>query len=366
MIARPPAERGDTPFRHALEQFDRAAAHLPLPDDLRRALRLPSIELQHEIPVPMDDGRLRTFTGYGIQYLGAPHLALTDLHCAPDLELDALRAQALMAAWQSALVNVPVTGLTGGLVCDPATLSTGEFARLARHLAKALTGRQDAALAAGLDSLAAIARPGASAAAGEGAMICADAILRDQGWDQPAAIRVAVWGVGPAARAAVLAAQALGYSVIRGQPRADRRAAPPAPPDSREPEFDVLILCATSAAITPARAATLRARWIVEGASGAVQPAAEALLTSRGVTLVPSLLAGAGGALAVYFGWVQHMQAHVWAADEARQQLRRALVRAYAAVRRAQDSFGVDLRTAAQIVAIRRLAAQHMMLSAVP
>jgi len=95
---------------------------------------------------------------------------------------------------------------------------------------------------------------------------------------------------------------------------------------------------------------------IVEGANGPTTPEADDILNERGIFLVPDILANAGGVVVSYFEWVQDLQAFFWDQDEVFHQLQRAMARSYAATEAAAEEFDVDMRTAAQIVAIKRVA----------
>ena len=119
---------------------------------------------------------------------------------------------------------------------------------------------------------------------------------------------------------------------------------------------DVLIPAAMENQITEKNAASVKASLIVEGANGPTTPQADDILRDKGVTLVPDILANAGGVIVSYFEWVQDLQAFAWDEDEVYRQLQRAMVRAYYETSNTAEEYNVDMRTAAQILAIRRVA----------
>ncbi len=120
-------------------------------------------------------------------------------------------------------------------------------------------------------------------------------------------------------------------------------------------DCDVLAPCALENQITIENAADVKAFLIVEGANGPTTPEADDILTAKGIEVVPDVLANAGGVTVSYFEWVQGLQSFFWDVEEVNRQLRRVLIRAYDDVIRTRDQFEVDMRTAAQITAIKRV-----------
>jgi glutamate dehydrogenase (NAD(P)+) len=220
-------------------------------------------------------------------------------------------------------------------------------------------------------------------ATGLGVVMCMEEALDRAGLDRPAGIRIAIQGFGSVGRWVARHAAAKGYRVVAvsdvsgglydangldvdhviayaaanpgglvsGYPRAE----PISNADLLALDCDVLVPCALENQITRHNAADVRAFLIVEGATGPVTPAADILLKRRDVTVIPDILANAGGVIVSYFEWVQGLQSFWWDAREVQRQLRRVLLKAYEDMQRTQHEFGVTLRTAAQIAAIKRV-----------
>lgn len=404
-----------TPYIVALQQYDRAAAYLDLPESIKTLLRNPKRELQITIPVQMDDGTLRTFSGYRVHHNTALGPSQGGLRYSPLVSMDNVRALAMWMTWKNALVNLPYGGAKGGVICDPDALSTGELERLTRRYAGEMSmivsPHEDvAAPDIGTDAQtmtwitetynlvvgdgrtpAIIAAPLAHAensvphiqAAARGILICMEEALHRLGFGAAEPVRVTVQGFGKVgARVAKLAFDR-GYKVIAvssvhgGCYDADgldiddvlRHSAqspyhtltgyPRAQPITNAQllalETDVLAPCAIENQITRENAAAVRAALIVEGADGPTTTDADDILHRKGVVVIPDILANAGGVVAAYFDWVQMMQSVTWRAADVERQLRRVLLRAFDEVMRTRHELGVDMRTAAHVVAVRRV-----------
>ena len=220
-------------------------------------------------------------------------------------------------------------------------------------------------------------------ATGLGVAICMEEALCRVGLDHPAQIRIAIQGFGSVGRWVARHAVAMEYrvvavsdvsggiydangldvddviayaaanvgGVVAGYPSADTITNA----DLLALECDVLVPCALENQITRHNAADVRAFLIVEGATGPVTPGADVLFKRRDVTVIPDILANAGGVIVSYFEWVQGLQSFLWDAREVQRQLRRVLLKAYEDMLRTRYEFGVTHRTAAQITAIKRV-----------
>jgi len=220
-------------------------------------------------------------------------------------------------------------------------------------------------------------------ATGRGVIICMDEALRRAGHNDPGAIRVAIQGFGNVGTFAAKHAFDLGYKVVavsdvtggyynakgldiddvmaytaqshhnllEGYSKADKLTNA----ELLALECDVLAPCALENQLTEANAADVKAFLVVEGANGPTTPEADDILFDKGVHIIPDILANAGGVTVSYFEWVQGLQAFFWDVEEVNRQLGRVLIKAYDEVVRTQEQYHVDMRTAAQITAIKRV-----------
>lgn len=396
--------------RVALQQFDQAVAYLDLSAETQALLRVPHRELHVHFPVRMDDGALHTFTGFRVHHNTALGPPKGGIRYAPDVTLAEARALALWMTWSCALLNLPYGGATGGVICDPRGMTQGELQRLTQrytvefglfgarrdipmpnmgtnvqtmawitHTARMTTGfRPDHSgdqLLFNTDTL----RPDV---AGRGVVYCMDEALHRRGYCDPQRVRVAVQGFGSVGSWAAKIAHEMGYRVVAVSSsmggcfnpdgldiddvlahttRGDRltqyaNGTPITNADLLALDVDVLLPCARESQITAQNATDIGAFLIVEGASGPTIPNADAVLAGRDVMVIPDILANAGGVIVSYFEQVQAAQGFQWNDAEVNRQLRRVLVRALDEVFNAAADYACDLRTAAQIVAIRRVA----------
>jgi len=377
-------------------------------------LRIPKRELHVNFPVRMDDGEIRMFSGYRVHHNTVLGPSKGGIRYAPRVDIDEVRALAMWMTWKCALVNLPYGGAKGGVVCDPYELSTTELERLTRRYASEISlfisphgdipapdmGTNAQTMAWIMDtysmtvgySVPAIVtgKPlniggsqGRTEATGRGVVISMDEALRRMGHNDPSQIRVAIQGFGNVGSHAARIAYELGYKVVaisdvsggyfngdgldipdvlthtatsehhqlQGYPHAD----PISNADLLALDCDVLAPCALENQITADNADDVKAFLIVEGANGPTTPAADDILSGKGVAIIPDVLANAGGVIVSYFEWVQGLQAFFWDVEEVNRQLRRVLIKAYDEVAHTKSRYQVDMRTAAQITAIKRV-----------
>jgi glutamate dehydrogenase (NAD(P)+) len=403
------------PYEVALQQFDRAVAYLELPEGVRQFLRVPKRELHVNFPVRMDNGDIKVFRGYRVHHNTVLGPSKGGIRYAPSVDIDEVRALAMWMSWKCALVNLPYGGAKGGVVCDPFQLTRSELERLTRRYASEISifisphgdipapdmGTNAQTMAWIMDtysmtvgySVPAIVtgKPiniggseGRTEATGRGVVICMDEALRRAGHHDPSQIRVAIQGFGNVGTYAAKHAHDLGYKVIavsdvtggyfnpKGldvddllvytakHPRNQLDGYPNAEPISNAEllalDCEVLAPCAMENQITRDNAHAVKAFLIVEGANGPTTPEADDILFGKGIEVIPDILANAGGVTVSYFEWVQGLQSFFWDVEEVRRQLRRVLIKAYDDVLRTKSQFNVDMRTSAQITAIRRVA----------
>jgi glutamate dehydrogenase (NAD(P)+) len=402
------------PYEVAQRQYDRAVAYLDLPEGIKGFLRKPKRELSVNFPVRMDNGDIRMFSGYRVHHNTVLGPSKGGIRYAPNVDLDEVRALAMWMTWKCALVNLPYGGAKGGVVCDPYQMSENELERLTRRYASEIIsfisphgdipapdmGTNAQTMAWIMDtysmtvgySVPAIVtgKPiniggsqGRTEATGRGVIIVMDEALRRMGRYKPGEVTVAIQGFGNVGSYAAKHAHELGYRVVavsdisgafynpdgldiedvlshtaqspfaqlRGYANADEITNT----DLLALDVDVLAPCALENQITENNANDVKASLIVEGANGPTTPEADDILYARGVEIIPDILANAGGVTVSYFEWVQSLQSFFWDVEEVHRQLGRILIKAYDEVFRTQNRFNVDMRTAAQITAIKRV-----------
>jgi glutamate dehydrogenase (NAD(P)+) len=408
VLLRTPAHR--TPWQDAQAQLDRAAAALDLEQDIIKLLRSPFREMHVEVPVRMDDGRLEVFAGFRVQHNGArgPYKGGVRFH--PAVDLDEVRALAALMTWKCALVDIPFGGAKGGVQCDPHVMSESELNRLARRYMQNIShilgvtrdipapdmGTNARTMAWMMDAFGAshghtpgivTGKPvelggsyGREAATGRGVMLVTRELCRDEGAD-PKDVSIVVQGFGNVGSWTAKLAHAWGFRVVGA---GDLRGAVHNPQGIDIPAFaawledgkpveefgggepidpaelltlpcDVLIPAATGEVIDASNTAEIRARIIVEAANHPVTVEADEALSARGVTIVPDILANAGGVIVSYFEWTQNIQQFRWPEERVNDELAQRIIAAYRDVRdRAGDA--ASLRDAAFAIAVGRVA----------
>ncbi|MCB9436399.1 MAG: Glu/Leu/Phe/Val dehydrogenase [Anaerolineales bacterium] len=407
----PGAEAYDT----ALAQFDRATSILKLPTGVIEFLRLPKREYTFNFPVQMDSGETKIFTGYRVHHNIVLGPSKGGIRYSPHVNLNEVRALAMWMTWKCALMQLPYGGAKGGVVVDPHQLSARENEMLTRRFASELVpvisphidipapdmGTNSKTMAWIMDtysmtvgySVPAIVtgKPlniggseGREEATGRGVIIIMDEALKRKGLYEPEKSRLIIQGFGNVGSHAALHAIEKGYQVVgisdvgggvydpngldikelytftrSGHMLADYDQPGVEHVSNKELlelDCDVLIPAALEGQITERNAGRVKAHLIVEGANGPTTPIADEILRSRNITLVPDILANAGGVTVSYFEWVQDLQFFFWDEVEIMRQLTRILHKAYDRVVRFAEEKDVDLRTAAQAYAIDRVA----------
>ncbi|MDR7400922.1 MAG: Glu/Leu/Phe/Val dehydrogenase [Armatimonadota bacterium] len=402
----------EDPWQMALRQFNQAADHLPLKRGIREFLAYPKRELTVNFPVKMDDGSVRIFTGYRVHHSTVLGPTKGGIRYHPDVTLNEVRALAMWMTWKCAVVGLPYGGAKGGVVVNPKELSRDELEHLTRRYATEISilmspegdipapdvGTNPQVMAWIMDtysmhrgySVPAVVtgKPlsiggshGRVEATGRGVTIVTREVARHLGLSL-AGMRVVVQGFGNVGSVAAALLHDQGCTVVgvsdsgggiytpRGlDPRAVLRfkeehgsvAGFPGADRVTNEELlelpcDILVPSALEGQITGSNAPRIRARVIVEGANGPVTPDGDAVLVDRGVTVVPDILANAGGVIVSYFEWVQGLQQFFWTEEEVNQNLERIMVRSFGQVLRTAQERSVPLRTAALIRAIERVA----------
>ena len=400
------------PYEMAVTQFEEAADRLSLDEDLRSILRMSKRELTVHFPVRMDNGRTRMFTGFRVQHNINRGPAKGGIRYDAGVSLDEIRALAMWMTWKCAVVDIPFGGAKGGVIVDPKQLSENEIEHLTRRYTTEIsvligpasdipapdvnTNSQTMAwmmdtysMHAGFSVPAVVTgKPlsiggseGRNEATATGAVavmkMAADELkmpLRD--------LRVAIQGFGNAGAISAEILHAEGIRVVaisdrsggvydergldipalqkykndHGQVSGFPGAQELSVADTLEVPCDVLIPAATEGVLTKTNAPRVQARIIVEAANGPTTPDADKFFFERGVRVVPDILANAAGVTVSYFEWVQDLQNFFWEPEEVQQKLLQVMDHAYTNVAKLAHDEKCDLRTAANMIAIRRVA----------
>jgi glutamate dehydrogenase (NAD(P)+) len=402
----------ENPYEIAQRQFDNAARYLDLKEGIKAKLRLPKRELSVNFPVKMDDGSIQMFTGHRVQHSLARGPAKGGIRYHPDVTLDEVRALAMWMTWKCAVVGIPYGGAKGGVVCNPKVMSERELERLTRRFTSEIimligpdsdipapdvnTNAQTMAwimdtysMTKGYSVPAVVTgKPveiggslGRREATGRGVMFTTRDALKHLGMPIEGA-RVAVQGFGNVGGIGAQLLQELGCTIIAvsdskggiynpkgldaedvmrhkaetstvvGYPGTDTITNS----ELLELDCEVLVPAALENEITKENADCVKARIIAEGANGPTTPEADAILFDKGVFVAPDILANAGGVTVSYFEWVQGLQSFFWSEDEVNANLEKIMVRAFEDVLAISQRREVDMRIAAYILAIDRVA----------
>jgi glutamate dehydrogenase (NAD(P)+) len=406
------AELDSDLHRTALDQLDRVAKRLDLDPDVHERLRYPRRALIVSIPVRKDDGRTEVFLGYRVHHSTVLGPTKGGIRYAPDVSLGEVSALAMLMSWKSALIGLPYGGAKGGVRCDPRDLSPQEREHLTRRYTAEIMpligpdvdipapdlGTDEQTMAWMMDTYSMMhgrtvpgvvtGKPliaggsfGRRDATGRGIVHILHQAARRLGQELRGR-RVIVQGFGNVGSvAARLLAQdgclVVGLGDINGalwSPQGldiralDRHVAetgtivgfPKADPlpsgDLLTQPCDILIPAATGSQIRADNADAIKARLVVEAANGPTTPEADVILAERGVTVVPDILANSGGVVVSYFEWVQGLQQYFWRETEITSRLQEIMTRAFNRVWTAAGKEETDLRTAALMEGIRRVA----------
>ncbi|MGQ0607924.1 MAG: Glu/Leu/Phe/Val family dehydrogenase [Chloroflexota bacterium] len=412
MASQNPVAEAPNIWAVAQSQFDHAADQLDLDEGMRRVLRVPQRELTVNFPVTMDDGSVQVFTGHRVQHNVSRGPGKGGIRYHQDVSLDEVRALAMWMSWKCACVDIPYGGAKGGVIVDPKKLSIREVEGLTRRFTTEIspligptrdipapdvntnaqtmawimdtysmhhgytipgvvTGKpisiggslgRNEATARGvvftlLQASAALSIPLVGARVsiqgyGNAGSIAAR-LLREEG-----ALIVAVSdstggihnpaGLDPAR----VSGWKQEHGTVIGFPGADEVSNQ----EILELDCDILVPAALENQITKRNAPNVKARIVAEAANGPTTPEADAIFHDRGVFLIPDILCNAGGVTVSYFEWVQDMQSFFWTEDRINDSLKEIMDRAFAAVRAMSERHEVDMRTAAYMVAVARVA----------
>ncbi len=396
----------------AQHQFDLAAARLDLDPGLRAVLREPRRALTVTFPVHMDDGSVRVFTGYRVQHNLGRGPAKGGIRYHQDVSLDEVKALAMWMTWKCAVVGIPYGGGKGGVIVDPKKLSMKELEALSRRFfteISVLVGPERDIPAPDVNTTPQVmawfmdtysmhvgytvpgvvtGKPislggseGRNEATARGCVFTVVDAARELGMDLTKST-VVVQGFGNAGAIAAKLMQDEGSRVIAvsdtggaivsiGGMDIDRVVGwkkehgtvvgfPGSTKISNDEllalECDVLIPAALENQITARNADHVRARIVAEAANGPTTPEADEILYRKGIFVIPDILANAGGVTVSYFEWVQDLNRDQWSEAVVNAKLKEIMDRSFAEVLTMAKREEVDMRTAAYLLAVQRVA----------
>lgn len=405
-------EMAPSAYETALIQYDRAVSKLKIDENVVEYMRWPQREFTVNFPVRRENGKIEMFTGYRVHHSTVMGPCKGGIRYSTNVTLDEVRALAMLMTWKCALVGLPYGGAKGGVLVDPKALTVREREGLTRRYASELlplisphsdipapdmgTGPQEMAwimdtysMTVGYAARAVVTgKPiniggsqGRNEATGRGVIITMVEALDRMNMSNNGNIRVVIQGFGNVGSHAAAHAHELGFKVVGvsdidgGLYNANGLDIPAVRAWMDEHRTlagfkggdavtnselltlpcEVLIPAAMEGQITENNASHLRTKLIIEAANGPTTTEADDIINDRGITLVPDILANAGGVIVSYFEWVQGLQEFFWDKEEVFRQLERILVRSYDATVTTAEKNNVDLRTAAQMLAIQRV-----------
>lgn len=400
-------------YQQMLDSLDLAAKNLGYSKSDYIALRYPERELKVSFPVEMDDGSIEVFSGFRIQHSSSRGPCKGGIRFHPQVDENEVKALAAWMTWKCALIDIPYGGAKGGVQVDPSKLSEGELSRLTRRYTAAilpLIGPERDIPAPDVNTDARImgwimdtysmfkgyAVPGVvtgkplevggslgrSEATGRGVTIITEEIVHRLGMCL-SHMKIAVQGMGNVGGTIARLFYEKGYTVVavsdvncaiyneKGlniealrahmqvaktlEGYEEKNAQVITNEELLELDVDLLVPAALENQITGDNAAKIRAKIVVEGANGPTTREADKILEERGVTVVPDILANAGGVVVSYFEWVQNLQSIFWDMHEVNSMLKKIMQKAFDAVYDQAAETGFPLRVAAYMVALERV-----------
>ena len=399
-------------WEQARQQLDDVAKQLNLDPNTHTMLRHPKRTLEVAVPVRMDTGRVQVFQGYRVQHNLYRGPAKGGIRFHHEVSMEEVKALAMLMTWKCALMNIPYGGAKGGVVVDPSKLSIGENERLTRRFTSEIMiiigpdkdipapdmGTNAQTMAWMMDTYGmtighsvpqiVTGKPvsiggslGRTEATGRGVSYITAAVAKEKGMSVKD-LRVVVQGAGNVGSYAAKTLHEMGAKIIA---MSDVHCGV-FNPEGHDPiktfanmgpkdrlidhcsgqaitneellalECDVLVPAALGGVITEANANDIKAKIIVEGANGPTTTEADKILEGRGITVVPDILANAGGVTVSYFEWVQGIQSYFWELEEINSRLHRIMLRAFSALWELSVKENVSLRSAAMMIAVGRVA----------
>lgn len=407
----------ENPWDNVVKQMSLTAEVMKLDPNILRIIEKPERIVITNFPVTMDDGTVEMFEGYRVQHNSHRGPYKGGVRYSPTIGLDEVKALAALMTFKTAVVNLPYGGAKGGVVCDPWKLSKNELMRVTRRFTYSLMnvigpevdipapdmntnpqimswmldtysmmiGHTELGVVTG-KPLEIGGSAGRTEATGRGIFIVMeDAIRARKDKKNKQDVKIAVQGFGNVGSNFAKIAHQNGYRIVAvsdafggaydpdgldvgkllsyasAHPKRSVEGFPDSRPITNEEllelDVDVLAPCALENQITEKNADNVKAALIVEGANGPTTPEGDSIINEKGITVVPDILANAGGVTVSYFEWVQGTQSLFWDEQEVNDRLKRIMSRSFEEVRACKERYNVkDLRTAAMALALERLA----------
>ncbi|HOD28909.1 MAG TPA: Glu/Leu/Phe/Val dehydrogenase [Syntrophales bacterium] len=400
------------PFAVAQKQLDQCAKILNLDPGIQAMLRVPVRELHVSLPVRMDDGTVKVFQGFRVQYNDAKGPTKGGIRFHPDETIDTVKALAAWMTWKCSLVDLPLGGGKGGVICNPKEMSQGELERLSRVYIdqvwriigpendvpapdvytnpqimawmmdeySKLCGKNQFGVITG-KPLALGGSAGRGDATARGGLYTVREAAKVLGIDLSKAT-IAVQGYGNAGYYAACLAQSMfgsrivavsdskggiccdsGFDPVAvGEHKAQTSSVCSFPETDAisneallEMDVDILFPSALENVITEANAPKIKAKIIAELANGPTTPEADEILHKNGVHVIPDFLCNAGGVTVSYFEMVQNFYMYYWDEEEVHKRLDRKMTAAYHKVHATSKKYNINMRQAAYVVAVERV-----------
>jgi glutamate dehydrogenase len=400
------------PYLNAQAQVKNACDKLGIEPAVYELLKQPQKVLEVAIPVKMDDGTVKVFTGYRSQHNDAVGPTKGGIRFHPQVSRDEVMALSIWMTFKCSVTGIPYGGGKGGIIVDPKTLSAGELERLSRGYIDAIykiigekvdipapdvntNGQIMAWMVDEYNKLCGhsaigvlTGKPlefggskGRTAATGLGVALSAREAMKKLG-KTLAGANIAVQGFGNVGSFTAVCAEELGAKVVAiaewnhvvyKEDGFDVKALLkyfqenrtmlgfPGAKEISQADFwalnvDVILPCALENAITAEVAASINAKLIVEGANGPITAEADDVLNQKGILVIPDILANAGGVTVSYFEWVQNLYGYYWSEKEVAEKEEIAMVDAFEAIYKVKEEYGVTMRTAAYMHSIKKVA----------
>ncbi len=403
-------------FQEVLVSLEKANAHLKLPPAIYERLRTPRRSLTVSVPIQMDNGEVKFFTGYRVQYDFARGPAKGGVRYHPRVNLDEMTALAALMTWKCAVVDIPFGGAKGGVACDPTIMSRAEKQRLTRRYTYeigVLIGPEsdipapdvytdEQTMAWMMDTYSMMkgysvpsivtGKPvciggslGRTKATSEGLVIAVLDALKHMGLGFDG-LKFTILGFGKVgyhaakilydrgakiigladSKGAIYNPKGLDINAVSthkaatGELKGFKNAQDLSVDDLLGIETDVLIPAALEGQINRQNVNAIKTKILAEGANNPVTNEADEVLREKGVFLLPGVLANAGGVVVSYFEWVQDLQRYFWNETEINERLRTIMSRAFKEVLGIAAEKKIDMRTAATVLGVKRVAEAMM------